>query len=87
MPTIGGDINDLEVLIRRFRQSATTVEELVTGVSDELAVTQWIGPVADRFRSGWETEFVPLLRRLEEGLHDAAANLSHSRDLLTRALY
>jgi uncharacterized protein YukE len=87
MPTIGGDINDLEALIQRFRQSAATVGELVAGVSSEVSATHWIGPGADRFRSGWDTEFVPMLRRLEEGLHDAAASVSQARDLLARALY
>jgi hypothetical protein len=87
MPTIGGNINDLEALIRSFRQSATTVDEIVTGVARELAAADWIGPVADRFRSSWDTEFVPTLRRVEEGFREAAASLSQARDHLARALY
>jgi hypothetical protein len=87
MPIIGGNVNDLDVLIRRFRHSAATVEEMIGAVTSELGATEWIGPVADRFRSGWEMEFVPMLRRLEENLREGAANLSLARDRLARALH
>ena len=47
--------------------------------------TWWKGPAADRFRTAWESEFAPTLRRLEAALQQASAEISRRHDALTQA--
>ena len=47
--------------------------------------TWWKGPAADRFRSAWEGEFAPTLRRLEAALQEASQEISRRHDALTQA--
>jgi uncharacterized protein YukE len=47
--------------------------------------TWWKGPAADRFRSAWESEFAPTMRRLEAALQQASQEINRRHEALLQA--
>ena len=59
--------------------------QLVSTIGGQVHSTWWKGPAADRFRSSWESEFAPTLRRLEAALQEASQEISRRHDALLQA--
>jgi WXG100 family type VII secretion target len=75
MSTIGAQMDQLDSLRNSFNQNADTVGQLVTAIGSQVQGTWWKGGAADRFRSSWETEYAPTMRRLEVALREASEHI------------
>jgi WXG100 family type VII secretion target len=85
MSTIGAEMGQLQTLGQSFTRESQTVAQLVATISGQVQSTWWKGPAADRFRSAWESEFAPTMRRLEAALQQASQEISRRHDALTQA--
>lgn len=85
MSIIGGDYEQLTTLRATFDQNASLVQEVMLGLRTRLAETYWQGGHADLFRDAWVSEYEPMLRKLEQALLDAGAEVALARDRLMQA--
>jgi WXG100 family type VII secretion target len=85
MSTIGAEMGQLQSLGQSFVRESQTVAQLVATIGGQVQSTWWKGPAADRFRSAWESEFAPTMRRLEAALQQASQEISRRHDALTQA--
>lgn len=76
MSTIGAEMGQLQQLGQTFTRESTQVGQLTTAIGNQVHNTWWKGPAADRFRSAWESEFAPTMRRLEAALQEASAEIN-----------
>jgi uncharacterized protein YukE len=58
------------------------VDDLLAALTGEVDSTWWQGGAADRFRSAWEADYKPALRRLSEALVDASNEVRNRGDML-----
>lgn len=66
--TTGANIAELAKLGQSFQRQSQTVRELSNQLSGLVSSTYWVGTGADRFKSQWDSEFKPMLARLEQEL-------------------
>ena len=85
MSTIGAEMGQLESLGQSFQRESGNVAQLTATISGQVQSTWWKGPAADRFRSSWESEFAPTLRRLEAALQDASREIQRRHQALMQA--
>ena len=85
MSTIGAEMGQLESLGQSFARESQNVAQLTAAINGQVASTWWKGPAADRFRSSWESEFAPTLRRLEAALQQASGEISRRHQALLQA--
>ena len=85
MSTIGAEMGQLQQLGQSFTRESQTVAQLTAAISGQVNNTWWKGPAADRFRTAWESEFAPTLRRLEAALQQSSAEVHRRHDALTQA--
>lgn len=85
MARIGGEIEQLGQLKSVFDRESRTVEDLTRVIRGQLQSTVWEGPAAERFRSMWTGEFESSLRRLQEALVDAGAEVARRQTALVQA--
>jgi uncharacterized protein YukE len=83
--TIGAEMGQLQQLGQSFTRESQTVAQLTAAIGGQVNSTWWKGPAADRFRSSWEGEFAPTLRRLEAALQQASAEVHRRHEALTQA--
>jgi WXG100 family type VII secretion target len=83
--TIGAEMGQLQSLGQSFTRESQTVAQLVATIGGQVHSTWWKGPAADRFRSSWESEFAPTLRRLEVALQEASQEINRRHDALLQA--
>lgn len=82
---IGGNIEQLATLEAAFARESQTVEQLSSSIRGQLADTMWEGPAAERFRSQWNSEYEPALRRLQAALQEAGGEVARRREALLQA--
>ncbi len=85
MPAIGGELEQLASLKATFDRESGMVGELTTTIRSQLSNTYWEGPAAARFRESWQSEFEPMLQKLQQQLSEAGAEVSRRRDALIKA--
>ena len=85
MSTIGAEMGQLQTLGQSFTRESQTVAQLVATIGGQVQSTWWKGPAADRFKSAWESEFAPTMRRLEAALQQASQEIARRHDALTQA--
>ena len=85
MSTIGAEMGQLQQLGQTFTRESQNVAQLTAAISSQVNTTWWKGPAADRFRSAWESEFAPTMRRLEAALQQASQEVSRRHPALTQA--
>lgn len=85
MSQIGGELNQLRQLKSTFDRQAATIQELMSTIRNQLNNTTWSGPAADRFRSAWQGEYEPSLRKLDESLREAGMEVGRRTDALEQA--
>jgi WXG100 family type VII secretion target len=83
--TIGAEMGQLQQLGQTFNREGQNVAQLTAAINGQVNSTWWKGPAADRFRSSWESEFAPTMRRLEAALQQASQEISRRHDALTQA--
>ena len=72
MAQLGADVEQLDVLGRRFDEEAQKIEGTVSTITSQLASTWWQGSDAERFRSQWESVDTSALRQVVQRLQQAA---------------
>ena len=85
MSTIGAEMGQLQQLVHSFTRESQTVAQLTAAIGGQVNSTWWKGPAADRFRSAWEGEFAPTLRRLEAALQEASTEVNRRHSALLQA--
>lgn len=85
MAIVGGELSSLMRLEAAVARRGGELEALRVALAAEVAVAEWRGAAADRFRSSWADEHEPALRRLEAGLHQAALEVARRRAALEEA--
>jgi uncharacterized protein YukE len=85
MSIIGGDYEQLTILKATFDREAGIVQDLTSTLRSRLADTYWRGAQAEQFRSTWSSEYEPSLKKLEQALLDAGAQVAAARDRLLDA--
>lgn len=85
MSQIGGELNQLRQLKSTFDRQAASIQELMSTIRNQLSNTSWTGPAADRFRSAWQSEYEPSLRKLDESLREAGTEVGRRTDALEQA--
>ncbi len=85
MAQIGAEIEQLQSLKTTFDSQASNVDSMTRGITNQLASTVWQGPASDRFRTAWNGEFAPMLKRLESALVEAGMDVSRRREALVQA--
>jgi WXG100 family type VII secretion target len=83
--TVGADVEQLGSLKGTFDQQSQAIDELAGAIRNQLGNTWWQGPAADRFRQAWSGEYEPALRRLQEALQEAGAEVMRRREALVQA--
>jgi len=83
--TIGAEMGQLQQLGQTFSREGQSVAQLTAQIGGQVNSTWWKGPAADRFRSSWESEFAPTLRRLEAALQQASQEIARRHEALTQA--
>ena len=85
MSTIGAEMGQLESLKGTFDRESQNVAQLTSTIGGQVQNTWWKGPAADRFRASWETEFAPMLRKLEASLQEASQEVQRRHQALLQA--
>ena len=85
MSTIGAEMGQLQQLGQTFMRESQQVGQLTAAIGSQVNSTWWKGPAADRFRSAWESEFAPTMRRLEAALQQASGEIHRRHEALTHA--
>jgi uncharacterized protein YukE len=85
MPTIGGELDQLAALKATFERQAGMVAEILTSLRGQIGNTYWEGPAAARFREAWQSDFEPMLQRLQQQLGEAGTEIARRRDALLKA--
>jgi uncharacterized protein YukE len=85
MPTIGGELDQLAALKATFERQSGMVAEVLTSLRSQIGNTYWEGPAATRFREAWQSDFEPMLQRLQQQLGEAGAEVARRRDALLKA--
>ena len=74
MAQLGADVEQLEVLGRKFDEEAQKIEATISVIGSQIASTWWQGADAERFRSQWESADVSSLRQVVQRLQAAAGD-------------
>lgn len=74
MAQLGADVEQLDMLGRKFDEEATKIEATISTISSQIASTWWQGADADRFRNQWESADTSSLRQVIQRLQAAAAD-------------
>ena len=85
MARIGGEIDQLAQLKATFDRQSQVVEELTRTIRGQLQGTVWEGPAAERFRTMWSGEYEVSLRKVQQALTDAGAEVARRQTALQQA--
>ncbi|MEU3454579.1 MULTISPECIES: WXG100 family type VII secretion target [Micromonosporaceae] len=85
MPMIGGELDQLAALKATFDRQAGMVADVLSTIRSQLGNTYWEGPAASRFRESWQSDFEPMLQRLQQQMGEAGAEIARRRDALMKA--
>jgi hypothetical protein len=85
MPLIGGELDQLAALKATYDREGSLVADVLSTIRSQLGNTYWEGPAAGRFRESWQSEFEPMLQRLQAQLSEAGIEISRRREALQRA--
>lgn len=85
MATIGGELDQLAALKSTFDREAGLVADVLSTIRSQLGNTYWEGPAAGRFREAWQSEFEPMLQKLQNQLGEAGQEVARRREGLVKA--
>lgn len=72
MAQLGADVEQLEMLGRKFDEEGQKIEATISAITSQLASTWWQGTDAERFRNQWESTDTSTLRQVIQRLQAAA---------------
>lgn len=85
MARIGGELDQLAALKATFDRQSALVTEMLTSIRNQLGNTYWEGPAAARFREAWQSDFEPMLQRLQTSMNESGAEINRRREALRNA--
>lgn len=85
MPTIGGELDQLSQLKATFEREGGMVADVLSTIRGQLTNTYWEGPAASRFREAWQSDFEPMLQKLQQQLGEAGTEIARRREALMKA--
>ena len=74
MAQLGADVEQLDLLSRKFDEEAQRIETAISAISSQMLSTWWQGPDAERFRNQWESADTATLRQVVQRLQAAATD-------------
>ena len=74
MAQLGADVEQLDLLSRKFDEEAQRIETAVSAISAQVLSIWWQGPDADRFRNQWESTDTATLRQVVQRLQAAGTD-------------
>lgn len=74
MAQLGADVEQLDMLGRKFDEEAQKIEATISTITSQIASTWWQGADAERFRSQWESADTSALRQVVQRLQQAATD-------------
>ncbi len=74
MAQLGADVEQLDMLSRKFDEEAQKIESTISTISAQLGQTWWQGADAERFRNQWEGADTSTLRQVVQRLQQAGNN-------------
>ena len=72
MAQLGADVEQLEMLGRKFDEEGQKIETTISSITSQVASTWWQGTDAERFRNQWESTDTSTLRQVIQRLQAAA---------------
>ena len=85
MARIGGELDQLAALKSTVDRQSALVTEMLTSIRNQLGNTYWEGPAAARFREAWQSDFEPMLQRLQTSMNESGAEINRRREALRNA--
>lgn len=85
MSTIGAEIEQLSSLKGTFDRESQSVQQLTSAITSQLGSTWWKGPASDRFRQQWQSEYEPMLKRLQASLQECGVEVNRRKEALVQA--
>lgn len=76
MAQLGADVEQLDALSRRFRDSAEQLRTLTRQLGSQVHQAWWQGQDADRFRSDWDGTFSSQLQQVATRLDETAQSVT-----------
>ncbi|MCQ3814601.1 MAG: hypothetical protein KTU85_09345 [Acidimicrobiia bacterium] len=74
MAQLGADVEQLDVLSRKFDEEAQKIEATISVIASQIEGIWWQGPDADRFCNDWRTVDTIALRQVVQRLQTAATD-------------
>lgn len=71
MAQLGADVEQLDMLSRRFDEEAQKIEATISTITSQIGSTWWQGGDAERFRNQWESADTSTLRQVVQRLQAA----------------
>jgi len=84
MPAVGGDLQTLDTLYKKFVDAGQQTESLRSSVTTALGAAVWTGPNADAFRQQWE-EFRRTLEKIQQALVDGSTDVKNQHNNIAAA--
>ena len=73
MAQLGADVEQLELLGRKFEEEAQKIETTVSTIASQVEATWWQGSDAAQFRNEWQTTYMTNLRQVVQHLQQAGS--------------
>ncbi|AZZ52545.1 MULTISPECIES: WXG100 family type VII secretion target [Rathayibacter] len=78
MAVWGLDVEQVRQLSSKLNQEASTIQQVLSTLTNQLGNTQWTGPDAEQFRNDWSSTHVAALNRVINALQDASQRASQN---------
>lgn len=73
MAQLGADVEALDGLARRFRESADQLRSMTNQLSSQIHAAWWQGSDAERFRGDWDGTYRAQLEQVAARLEETSA--------------
>ncbi|MDR2973426.1 MAG: hypothetical protein LBV00_01745 [Propionibacteriaceae bacterium] len=84
MASVGGDLQTLSDLFKKFTDAASQTEALRNSVDSAMNSAVWTGPNADNFRTSW-SEFKATLTKIQQALTDGSVDVKNQHNNIAAA--
>lgn len=84
MAAVGGDLQTLRNLYKKFVDAANQTNQLSTSVTSALHSTVWTGPNSVKFKSEWD-QFRKTLAQIQQALIDGSNDVKNQHNNIAAA--
>ncbi|OBF29131.1 WXG100 family type VII secretion target [Mycobacterium sp. ACS4331] len=72
MAFIGQDVEQVQRLATQLNSKAGDIENVISQLSSAVNSVEWKGQDAERFKSDWQSQHLPQLKKVVEALKNAS---------------